>query len=326
MRISADGNVGIGTTSPSQTLDVESTSTVVSEFNSRNASNSAEIHIRTNGGTGNNIRSRIVAGFQSGGSNFGGFLAFNTTSTQNINNEHMRITSAGLVGINETSPSAQLQVKSGSTGRVPLIVDTLASHATNLQEWRVNGGTALARVDVGGLIATPSVFNLTSINNSRIDLENTGVVIGRNVADANVALIVNQSNASSTGDIVRFRKAGVSQAIIANNGVYVGETRPRLNDITANATLALVDEGKVLRVNSSSNLTITIPLNSSVAFPTNTEIAVLRYGTGTVSISPTSGVTLNSKNAERKISGQYGSVALKKIGTDEWVLVGSLEA
>jgi hypothetical protein len=45
-----------------------------------------------------------------------------------------------------------------------------------------------------------------------------------------------------------------------------------------------------------------------------------------VSISPTAGVTLESKAGERKISGQFGSVALKKIGTDEWVLVGSLEA
>jgi hypothetical protein len=111
MILRADGNVGIGTTNPSQTLDVESTSTVVSEFNSTNASNSAEIHIRTNGGTGNNTRSRIVAGFQSGGSSFGGFLAFNTTSTQNINNEHMRITNDGKVGIGTASPGVKLDVE-----------------------------------------------------------------------------------------------------------------------------------------------------------------------------------------------------------------------
>jgi hypothetical protein len=46
-----------------------------------------------------------------------------------------------------------------------------------------------------------------------------------------------------------------------------------------------------------------------------------------VSIAPVDGdVTLNSISSNRKVKDQYGSCALKKIGTDEWVLVGSLEA
>jgi hypothetical protein len=49
-------------------------------------------------------------------------------------------------------------------------------------------------------------------------------------------------------------------------------------------------------------------------------------GSGTVSISPTSGVTLNSVSNNRKIKDRYASVALKKIATDTWILVGSLEA
>jgi hypothetical protein len=98
------------------------------------------------------------------------------------------------------------------------------------------------------------------------------------------------------------------------------------NAQTGDYTLVLADKGKVLRINSATNRTVTIPLNSSVAFPIDTEIALLRYGTGTVSISPTAGVTLQSADGERKIKNQYGSVALKKIAEDEWVLVGSLEA
>jgi hypothetical protein len=94
--------------------------------------------------------------------------------------------------------------------------------------------------------------------------------------------------------------------------------------------LALADEGKVLRVNpvtAADNITITIPKNSAVAFPVDTEIAIVSYNSGTVSIAPVDGdVTLQSKDGERKISGRYGSVALKKVATDEWVLVGSLEA
>jgi hypothetical protein len=182
-------------------------------------------------------------------------------------------------------------------------------------------------MNLDGRFATSTgMGNLTTSSNAYVNVSDTGTIISRNIADGNPILTIENLNASSSGNIVHFRRTGTTQSSIANNGVFVGESRPRLIEITDNATLAIIHEGRVLRVTSASNLTITIPLNSSVALPVNTEIAVLRYGTGTVSISPTSGVTLNSKNAERKISGQYGSVALKKIGTDEWVLVGSLEA
>jgi hypothetical protein len=153
----------------------------------------------------------------------------------------------------------------------------------------------------------------------------TGTTISRNIADGNHALVVNLDNSTSTGSILVLRRAGVTQANIARDGIANFTGTPS-NEQTGDYTLVLADKGKVLRVNSSSNRTITIPLNSSVAFPIDTEIALIRYGSGTVSISPTSGVTLNSISSNRKVKDRYGSCALKIIGTDEWVLVGSLEA
>jgi hypothetical protein len=307
--------------------------------------------------------------------------------------EAMRIRDDGLVGINETTPTAQLQVKSGATTRIPLIVDTLASQTANLAEWRVNGsavaifdtngrlftsgglsnavsgnnalirpldagtsisrnvadsnpalivnlanasatgniqvwqkaGSASAYIDNFGTFFGNGISNLSATTFARVSVPSTGTLISRNIADANSALIVNQVHASSTGNILELQGAGTTQASIAKDGIANFTGTPS-NEQTGDYTLVLADKGKVLRINSSSNRTVTIPLNSSVAFPTDTEIAILRYGTGTVSISPTAGVTLNSKNSETKISGQYGSVALKKIAENEWVLVGSLEA
>ena len=92
----------------------------------------------------------------------------------------------------------------------------------------------------------------------------------------------------------------------------------------ASYTLALVDGTTVQRCNSGIPITITIPTNAAVAFPIKTEIAIVRYGTGSVYVSPT-GVTLRSDTSKYYVKNQYGSAVLKKIATDEWLLVGSIE-
>jgi hypothetical protein len=378
MTIMPDGKVGIGTNNPLEQLHLQNTVSVAS-------------YIKTTGST--SYANYILEAGRT--YNFGTAGAGETTGLANkfyirdstANAQRLIIDSSGLVGINETSPSAQLQVKSGATNRVPLIVDTLASHATDIVSFRTNGsaqsrisstgsymngsgannsqfsptdngaiilrnvadsnpalivnlanasatgniqvwqkaGSAVAQIDNNGNGRFPVIANIASSNNSTVELTNNGATIYRNIADSNPSLIVSQVSSSSTGDILRLVKAGAIQASVATNGIANFTGTPS-NAQTGDYTLVLDDKGKVLRINSSSNRTVTIPLNSSVAFPIDTEIAILRYGTGTVSISPTSGVTLNSVSSNRKVKDQYGSVALKKIGENEWVLVGSLEA
>jgi hypothetical protein len=342
MTLLGDGNVGIGTSSPASLLEVSqaldgTTLRITSRQNDTSHSSATpfgvlEFYSADTSGAGAGNRGSIKV-IPSGTSGATARMLFSTTSADTLDVERMRIDENGLVGINETTPTAQLQVKSGATNRVPLIINTLESHTANLAEWKLNGTNRFTiasngDLDVFGIVyATNGLSNSSSSNNSRITPASTGTTISRNVADTNPALIVNLANASATGNIQVWQKAGSALSQISNAGIFVGQTRPTRTDITDNATLALADEGKVLRVNSSSNRTITIPKNSAVAFPIDTEIAILRYGSGTVSIAPVDGdVTLQSADGERKIKNRYGSVALKKIGTDEWVLVGSLEA
>lgn len=94
---------------------------------------------------------------------------------------------------------------------------------------------------------------------------------------------------------------------------------------TANYTFVLGDANGFIYSNSASALTFTIPLNSSVAYPTGTEIHIMRYGTGEISISPTSGVTLVSEGSKRRINAQYQAASLKKLDTNTWVLIGALK-
>jgi hypothetical protein len=314
MTITGDGRVGIG---------ISSGITSVLEANGTMAS---PVKIMRSGGTdaNNSIEYKMATESWFAGVSSNKEYAIRFNNGDLANSPAFTIETTGLVGINETSPTAQLQVKSGATTRVPLIIDTLASQTANLQEWKVNGSN-LSTLTSAGYFRGAGLLNLTTGSNSRLDMGNDGTSIQRDIADANPSLIVNQVNASSTGDITQFRFGGTTQANIARDGIANFTGTPS-NEQTGDYTLVLADKGKVLRVNSSSNRTITIPLNSSVAFPIDTEIALIRYGSGTVSISPTSGVTLNSISSNRKVKDRYGSCALKKIGTDEWVLVGSLEA
>jgi hypothetical protein len=97
---------------------------------------------------------------------------------------------------------------------------------------------------------------------------------------------------------------------------------------TASYTLVLADDGDVIEMNVGSANTVTIPLNSSVAFPVGTQITILQTGTGQTSLAVTSGVTLNATPQATantaKLRAQWSSVTLLKRGTDTWVAMGDL--
>jgi hypothetical protein len=91
-------------------------------------------------------------------------------------------------------------------------------------------------------------------------------------------------------------------------------------------TLVLGDAGKMVTMTNASANTLTVPPNSSVAFPTNTRIDMLQYGAGQTTIAPGAGVTIYSSGSKLKLTGQYSGATLWKKATDTWVLVGDISA
>lgn len=89
-------------------------------------------------------------------------------------------------------------------------------------------------------------------------------------------------------------------------------------------TLVIGDAGKVVEMNNASANTLTVPPNSSVAFPIGTLIQVDQYGAGITTIAQGAGVTINSEGSKKRLSAQHISVSLRKRATDEWQLTGSL--
>jgi hypothetical protein len=113
------------------------------------------------------------------------------------------------------------------------------------------------------------------------------------------------------------------------NDVFNGTTwahQPLIvtNRLTANYTLDMSDIGDLVELNVGTANTLTVPLNSSVAFPIGTKIDVAQYGAGQTTITAAGGVTIRSFNGALKITGQYGAATLVKIGTNEWYCFGNL--
>jgi hypothetical protein len=109
--------------------------------------------------------------------------------------------------------------------------------------------------------------------------------------------------------------AGSWQAEIDRTGEYT---------YTTSQTLLIDHWNAVVGMNAAGATTVTVPPNSTVAFPVGATVDVLRYGAGTVAISPGAGVTIRSRGNLTSINGQYGIVRLRKRATDEWTLDGDL--
>ena len=94
---------------------------------------------------------------------------------------------------------------------------------------------------------------------------------------------------------------------------------------TASYTLILTNQEQMVEMNVSSANTLTVPTNSSVAFPVGTRIHVVQTGTGQTTITPAGGVTVNGTPG-LKTRAQWSAVTLVKRATDTWVAFGDLTA
>lgn len=101
---------------------------------------------------------------------------------------------------------------------------------------------------------------------------------------------------------------------------------PPVVDTGTARTLALTDESTWISKSSSGNMTITIPPNSSVAFPLGAQILIGRNTSATVTIARGSGVALYGilGNKDYSIANQDGFVTLLKGNTDTWYIMGDV--
>ena len=267
-----------------------------------------------------------------------------------LNKEKMSAINSNHIFANNTARDAYFTAN--PTEKVSSLIISVGS---GYQEWNgtawiaktgiVGAGDAIyiAVQDAGSYFTGTDVevalqeLGLGKINKTQIvdDLTTGGI---KDVLSAEQGKILNTNKVEkeigkglSENDYVNIDKAKVDN--LPDN------TLSQLNDllfspqvaINTDYTLVLTDAGKMLVVSDNDpveDITITIPKNSDVAFPINTEIKVVRYTLDNeVDIAPVDfDVTVLSKASNKKVDGQYGVITLRKMAEDTWLLIGELKA
>lgn len=150
-------------------------------------------------------------------------------------------------------------------------------------------------------------------------------ILAISAAGAEVARLSAAGLTMTVGDVTLTAKP--SSALHAASKSYVDEAGAIIaTEGTTSRVLALTDAGKYIRTTNVAATEITVPPQSSVTWDDNTEIHFEQSGTGQITFTAGSGVTINRvSGANAKSAGQYTKVTLKRTGSDSWSLVGALE-
>ena len=183
--------------------------------------------------------------------------------------------------------------------------------------------------------ATATSINGTTIPTSKtlVATDSTDYVVPSQTGNSGKYLTTDGTT-SSWGTV-----AGYSAPTLGSTSIASGATVTTIAGLTLTApvinigtnaqagsyTLVLADNGKLVEVGNGSANNLTVPLNSSVAFPVGAQINILQTGAGQTTVVATGGVTINATPG-LKLRAQWSSATLIKRATDTWVLVGDLSA
>jgi hypothetical protein len=200
---------------------------------------------------------------------------------------------------------------------------------SNAEFQTLNGVTSAIQTQLDGKVDENAA--ITGATKTKITYDAKGLVTAG--ADATTADIADSSNKRYVTDAqltVIGNTSGTNSGDNATNSQYSGLDAAKTNKLittnrqTASYTLVLSDADKLVEMNVGSANNLTVPLNSSVAFPTGTQILLAQYGAGQTTIVATSGVTVRSNGRKLKLNVQYSGATLIKIAENEWYLFGDI--
>jgi len=346
-RFTSAGRLLLGTTTESTNiLDVNGTARVSGEFRMKSNQMTWGTDFVSNGIVlydGGSSTNRIGIGVTSAGGlalfsrvNSLWLSATNDAASMTTSNSQLQLTNTKIEGI--------VPFVKNSVGNTIMFDGGVTTNRYGFGLIGSNDGTAIFSGSLNPTILFGIGFDGTNMtkSNATMWMSTTSLQIGTNTEPASSILTL----ASTTKGFLPPRMTSTQRDAIASpaTGLVVYNTTLNSTDTydgarwrtdadttitnrqTSSYSLVLADRGKLVEMNSASANTLTIPLNSSIAFPIGTKIDVTQYGAGATTITATGGVTIRSFTSFLKLAGQYAACTLVKIGTDEWYCYGNLIA
>ena len=317
---SANNRVGIGTTSPSQSLDLESSTGARIAF--------------TDTGTG-----RWSIGTPAGGST--GFSIYNESGASEV----VRVTSGGKVGINESSPSQLLSIDGSAISSTFAGALIAAGSVERLRIGQRSGGPDTG-LTCGQIIEDTNTLHIAgrdSVNGDIIFHAGSGVPETMRIDASNNRLGVGTSSPAQKldvkGNILASADAGTDVSIRVNEGTttaaFVMEQTATENTIESGASIPMRigttgTESLALKVNNTDRLVIAnggdVSINTDTLY---VDTVNNRVGINTASPSEAldiqGGLLINGANVTAVLSGTIADDAFYSLDlTAEGFMLGGL--
>jgi hypothetical protein len=206
------------------------------------------------------------------------------------------------------------------------IADTSGAHAASAISYA--GGTGMSATDVEAAIdeLATEKLNASAVGTMASQNANSVSITGGSVTGITDLAVADGGTGASSASAARTNLGlviGTDVAAQSHTTDAAAHPLQANNQTGTSYTLVLGDAGKVIECNNAGAIVLTVPPNSSVAFPVGTVIEVFQQGAGQVTITEGSGVTFR-KPRGAKTGVQYSVATIWKRATDEWVVSGDV--
>lgn len=216
----------------------------------------------------------------------------------------------------------------GATVKHVLTGDDLTwfeSNTSPVASWGIKGSSSGTTTLVASAVAS-GTLTLPAITDTIVSLTATQTLTNKTLTSPTIntpALTLSTTSATAEG---RIAWEGTNDKLVVGDGSSTKEFTPNTLAINAQTgttyTLVLTDRDKLVTLDNASPITLTVPLNSSVAYATGTVVNIQQIGAGQVTVVGASGVTLNGTGT--KTRAQWSAASLIKTATDTWTLIGDI--
>jgi hypothetical protein len=187
-----------------------------------------------------------------------------------------------------------------------------------VQDGTVNEGTGWVQI-----VADPDTFEVGTDAITVTQFSGPGsVTAGNNISVSGTVISVVSD--PTFADVIT-----ASSGVAFSDGTQTKQGVPSITTISAKTdsyTLSNLNErDTIVEISKASAVTLTIPLNATIAYPVGTTIDIIQTGTGQVTIAGAGGVTVNATPG-LKLRTQWSSATLLKRAENTWLVYGDLTA